>query len=396
MGQKIGNIGELNMIQATEESIQQIERINNVGSVICTPKTVKLLSQMKIENIGSTIVVEEDWQLIKGLFILDDHYIESASEHSVVFIQGVLLVDNEISVDSLQKCQTEFVVMGAVYTPKHIKGAVQTKIKKITGGIIEFDGKQPFIQSGKIELDEGFLQSLELDENILVNGTLTLSNNVDIDTFYSKINRLDVNGVLFLTKEQQSILGKKITVNGKTVIIPTGYQKIDSKLQLHNRSIKRFKQAAIYTKKPILLAENITREQFQQAFRSIHSLSFIICHESIEDLVYEALDSFETEVFSYQEHYRFIEKENWTKREVELLEPNTTIIVNGQWSIEEEFDEELLNKNIVIELKGTIYTPNESMKHYVQKNIQTQNGSVYSHLKQEDQYDLDNIGELLI
>ncbi|MDQ0272536.1 hypothetical protein [Cytobacillus purgationiresistens] len=396
MGQKIGNIGVLNLINATEESIKDIVHIENVGLLLYSPKTASLLTKLHIGNIGKSSLIESEYRLNSGMFILDNSYLKAVTEPTRMFVNGVVIVHNDVSLELLNDSECEFIINGVAYTPSHLKGAVQTIFKETTGSILTYEGKEPIPKIGKVNIDNNFLQSLSGDENFIINGKLYLDENLDTDLFNQKINRLDVNGMAVIYENQVSIFSTKGLVNGKITTIPAGFKLLKTKLFIDGHSIRRFRGQPIYAEQPIILNKNVSREMFSKAFTSIESTSYIVCHENIEDLVYEALSNFETEVYVYSQILRYVDEETWNQNDLSLLEQETTLIVEGLLSIEGDVNKNFFEKISAIELIGNIHVSSSEMKAIVQKLVKTAKGSIINVSSNQREPELDNIGELTL
>ncbi|WP_054707250.1 hypothetical protein [Bacillus sp. JCM 19041] len=249
------------------------------------------------------------------------------------------------------------------------------------------------MKNGKFELTNQFLNSITDQAPILINGLITLAQDLDLALFHSKVERIDVNGKALLCQEQETTFSAKATVNGKIEVIPEGFMPYRSSLQLSNRSIRKFKNQFIYTNKPIIFEKEISREQFSAAFQSIHSTSYIICHEEIEDLVYETLNQIETEVYVYTEAIRYVKNEKWSVEDITALDLGTTIVVHEKLVLPDVMDD-LVAKRSVIIIIGELHVPNDMVKAAVQSLVQTYDGLIVNTSIQEDTLELHNIGEL--
>ncbi|WP_413378776.1 hypothetical protein [Alkalihalobacillus sp. 1P02AB] len=397
MGQIIGNIGLLNIVNATEESINGIERVSNVGMILYSSETAKYVSKLNIGNLGGSILVDGEIKYSSGMFDLDASYLENIKEPVTVIVSGALIVRDDVTMEMLRECRSSFVVSGAIYTPSKLKGAVQSVITKLSGAVFEYKGSRPIPHVGKLNLTNAYLQSLSENETLIVSGKLTLDKQLDLDLFNEKIDRIDITGVAYVLENQEMDFSKKAMVIGKTIVIPSDYQLMTKELRLNNRSIKRFKQQSILATKPLILDKDVTRDAFISAFDSIDSSSYIICHQEIEDLVYERLKQFETEVYVFGEEIRMIGDEIWSEEDFQFLEPSTTLIVTDSWKIEGDLNDfTLLDSISKIELLGDIEISTSKLKAHLQKKINTFKGEIREPQKESDDKILDNIGELTL
>lgn len=396
MGQKIGNIGVLNLINATEESLKDIEHINNVGFLLYSSKTAALLTKVNIGNIGKSISLDGEYQLVNGSFTLDAAFLEMEKEEKIVLVNGIMIISNDVTSELLNTAKTSFYANGIIYAPAHLKGSVQALMKTISGSMVTYEGQEPILKNGTLTVDNGFLQSLSGEENLAINGVLTLDEQLDLNLFSEKINRLDINGVVTLYEQQLEAFSNKGIINGVQEVIPAGHIKIKSLLSLDSRSIRRFKGQAIFTKKPIIINKDVTRDAFTNAFKSIHSTSYITCHEDIEDLVYESLAKFDTDVYTFTNELRFVSKETWSRDDLMLLGDDTILIIDDKLTINESPIIEDFSKISSIILKGDIHVPDRQTKAMIQKLVNVSKGTIIVDSEINHGPELKNIGELTL
>ncbi|MBN6888215.1 hypothetical protein ACUXCC_003138 [Cytobacillus horneckiae] len=396
MGQRIGNIGLLNIMNATEESIKKIDYIENVGTLMYSPNNAHLLTSLSIGNIGESISVEKDYQVTNGMISLDAAFLQAVKEPLSILINGAIIINEDVTADLLKTAEIQIITNGVIYSPPHLKGAVQTKMKKTSGTILTYEGKEPRPEIGKVTINNSYLQSLSGNENIIVNGVLTMDEMLDMDMFAEKLNRIDVNGVVELYEHQNAYFTNKGLVNGSKTIIPNGYKHIKSMRSLDRHSIRRFKSQSIFTKKPIVLEKDITREMYANAFQFIHTTSYIVCHEEIEDLVFESLHNFENEVYIYHENMRFINEEQWGKMDFQMLDDGTTLIVEKELTITADLSIDDCKKIDSIILLGEIHVPNSEVKAVLQKHIKVFNGLIIDDSLTNETVEIRNIGELTL
>ena len=396
MGKKIGNVSTLNIVNATKESIGEIEHIENVALILYSKETAPLLSLLNTGNIGQTLEIEHDIHTVSGSFTLDAEYLNAFEKPTTIIANGVVIVDPNVTVEHLTNTHCQFLINGAIFTTTKLKGSIGLILKNTNGTIRTYDHQLPRFETGKVKLTNGYLEGLNDHTTLLISGKLLLDAELDIDLFSRKIADITLTGKAVLFENQEKAFHEKSTIIGKTDIIPNGYQEITKTLHLNERSIKRFKGGSIFTTKPILFTESISRNAFDAAFASIHSTSYIVCHEDLEDLVYECLHQFETEVVTYTDAFRFIDNEEWQQEDADVLDSNTTLIVQSNLTFSETLQPEKLYENIqAIHLFGTIYTANSTQRAAVQKLLHTKNGEVIDVSKQKNK-GLGNIGELTL
>lgn len=249
--QRIGNVGLLNLMNATEESIKGIEGIDNVGLVLYKRENAYLISALNIENIGKTALVPDGYAFFNGILHIDQAYIESIQEPVKLFINGIVIIDKNVEADQINKELFHFIMNGKVYSPAHLSGSVSNLFADGELNVSTYSGEPPRIENGKFTLTNSFLQSLDGPQYLVVNGKLTFSRDLNMDLFNEKISNMEVHGKITIHEEQEPYLYKKMTslTTSPVDVIPAGYELIESQLQLNNRSIRRFKNKKIMTKK---------------------------------------------------------------------------------------------------------------------------------------------------
>ncbi|WP_054707253.1 hypothetical protein [Bacillus sp. JCM 19041] len=140
MGQRIGNVGTLNLLKATPESIAEYEYIRNVGLVLYNQQTAPLLSKLSIGNIGQTVSLEGDVKITNGVLTIDSTYLRLIEEQTTLFVNGVVIVTPNVTETELKTTGCSLIVNGVIYTPTQLKNAVQTIVKSNSGLTLTYEG----------------------------------------------------------------------------------------------------------------------------------------------------------------------------------------------------------------------------------------------------------------
>ena len=399
MSQRIGNVGLLNLVNATEESVKGIERIENVGLVIYGKENAHLLSMLNIGNIGSSIEVPVGYRLFNGVLNLDQNYLSSIVEPVFILVNGIVIIDQDVQPDQVQAEQINMLVNGKVYSPAHLSGLAGRMLTKGSGEVETYHGAPPRFENGKFTLTNSFLQSIEESLYLVVNGVLALAQDLNMDQFSEKLSKLVVNGKISLYENQETYLYKKAAslATCKVEVIPAGYEVLSKQLRLNGRSIRRFQQKKWFTNKPVIIESDVTRDMLTKAIEKIHSTSVIICHEEVEDLVYERLSLMETEVLPYENSYIVIDGEEvWSNDQFLALEQPVSIIVNGQLILDRDVKQDVLKSKVAtLDILGEVKVQDRKLKGTLQNIIRLNTGTIEEEKgKEETGSFLQNIGEL--
>ncbi|MDQ0975082.1 hypothetical protein QFZ31_004960 [Neobacillus niacini] len=399
MSQRIGNVGLLNLVNATEESIKGVERIENVGLVLYGKDNAHLLTRLNIGNIGSSLEVPSGYRLYNGVLNLDQNYLSSIVEPVLLLVNGVVIIDWNVQPDQIQAGNLNLMVNGKVYCPGHLSGVSGSMLTKNNGAVETYHSAPPRLENGKFTLTNSFLQSVDEPLFLVVNGLLTFAQDLNLDLFNEKINKLEVNGKIEIFETQEAYLYKKAAslTTCKVEVIPAGYEVLGKPLRLNGRSIRRFQQKKWFTNKPVIIESDVSREMLTKAVEKIHSTSVIICHEEVEDLVYERLSLMETEVLSYKNNFILIEGEEiWSNDQFLALDQPATFIVNGQLVLDRDVSEEVLRSKVsTLDILGEVVVREKKQKGVLQNIIRLNTGTVEEEKgKEETGATLQNIGEL--
>ncbi|MFB3170386.1 hypothetical protein P5G62_025065 [Neobacillus sp. 179-C4.2 HS] len=399
MSQRIGNVGLLNLVNATEESIKGVERIENVGLVLYGKGNAHLLTRLNIGNIGSSLEVPSGYRLYNGVLNLDQNYLSSIVEPVLLLVNGVVIIDRNVQPDQIQAGNLNLMVNGKVYCPAHLSGVTGSMLTKNNGAVETYHSAPPRLENGKFTLTNSFLQSVDEPLFLVVNGLLTFAQDLNLDLLNEKINKLEVNGKIEIFENQEAYLYKKAAslTTCKVEVIPAGYEVLGIPLRLNARSIRRFQQKKWFTNKPVIIESDVSREMLTKAVEKIHSTSVIICHEDVEDLVYERLSLLETEVLSYENNFILIEGEEvWSNDQFLALDQPATFIVKGQLFLDDDVSEEVLRTKVsTLDILGEVVVREKKLKGVLQNIIRLNTGTVEEEKgKEETGVTLQNVGEL--
>lgn len=400
MTQVIGNVGMLDLTQATEESVRNIAKIGNIGVVIYRAETAHLLTHLKqAGNIGKTLEVPRGYRYYKGMLRLNGEYFKDSGEAATkVLVNGLVLIEPEVTLEMIEK-GLPFAVNGQIYAPRHLAGAVMASLLKSEGAaaeVLEYDSF-PRFEDGKFQLTNAYLASAREPMHLVVNGVLQLAEDLEMEQFAAKIECLRVNGTAIVREEQSVLFYEKLkTVRGLVEIIPAGFRHVTRPLRLNGRSIRRFTDEKWYTKHPVILDADVSREAFSRAVSEIRSSSFVICSEELEDLVWERCPDLDTEIISYEQAFAFIEgREVWSKEQLLGVGQQVEMIVEGTLVLEDDVTGEVLKTALKsIDLFGEVLVRDPQLKGVLHGYVRSGNGEIRLEIEEEKPEGIGNIGML--
>ncbi|MFB5662592.1 hypothetical protein [Alteribacillus sp. HJP-4] len=395
--QTIGNVGMLNLTSATEKSIAHIARIENVGLIIYRRENAHLLTKLNIGNVGETLEIKDDYSFHNGNLTMDHEYFQSITSPINLVVNGILTIAKDVEAEEIREKIANLRVHGMIFAPGHLGGVIQQVAESVSGSVETYSHMPPRMKNGKFQLTTAVLQSIDEPERLMVNGVLLLHPSLDMELFKEKVEGVTINGKVVLNENQMPDFHQKLSVlNGKMDVTPAGFQHVTTTLKLSSRSLKRFKQAKLYTKKPIFLEKDVSREAFVNAVTALESSSLIVCPEHLEDLVYECCPSLEAEVLPFEHHYHFIDgEEDWTNEQFSAYEQPLALIVEGQLKLNEKVNPEVVKEKIAsLDVIGEVVVSSSALKGVLQPLIRLKEGAISDASEKEMRSSLANIGEL--
>lgn len=401
MKQTVGNVGVLNLLNATEQSVQAYERIGNVGLVLYRSGQSHLLAALNIGNIGKTVEVPNDYSYYNGTLEIDHDYLVSIDQPVKMVLNGMLIIARDVQPEQLKKGLLEIIVNGEIYAPSKLAGQVSQQFPEGSRTVKVYEGSPPRLENGSITLSNAFLEAAEEPIHLVVNGMLTIPKDIDAALFNEKIKKIAVNGLVSVHEEQEALLHRKMDAapNGVIEVIPTGYRVLKGALRINSRSIKSFREEKLMTKKPIIFEADVPREALENTISRIDSKSFIVCSDEIEDLIYEKLERLETEVLPYSNRFILIEgEEHWSNSQFESLQEPVSLIVDGTLRLDADVDgETIMNKLETLDIFGEVQAASVGIKGALQGKVRANAGRIVLMEEKEAESkpeESNNIGEL--
>ncbi len=395
----IKNVGLLDIRNATEESISEIEKILNVGAVIYSSKTAHLLTRLSFGNLGASIEVPDDCKIITGQVEINKGYLEQQKEPLDLFLTGQIIFKNDLEPEDIEKGFKSLLITGQLLCPEKIMPAVQSKIKSITGQVYTYPANA-IMHQGKIIMNKQFLNSLDDGTFLFIIGKIEITDEIDAELLDRKIKSISLIGKAIVKEEYSSITGKKLLSGtaSKIEVIPAGFTYIGKELTLNRLNLSRFSQTGIYCPSGIRISDDIKSEELKKHIKGLISKTGIICHEDRSEVVFSLCPDPLTRILSYKNRLAEINQEHLlTQEELEFSKEGTSYIVTGELEIDSGIDPELLSSGIdCIDNFGEIMA---SKKHYgiIQSKLRTNEGEIIisdSEKGQEDENTISNAGYL--
>ncbi|MGB9741204.1 MAG: hypothetical protein ACP5IM_06575 [Candidatus Bathyarchaeia archaeon] len=130
----IKNTGILDLKNITEEEIERVKEIENVGVLIIPEKFIGRISA-KTKNVGVIAPYKEGMKLYSGKSTIDDNVLKSIKQPMSIINVGKLVIEKKTTSELISQKIEEVRNYGKIIVPKHIYGALMSKISENHGSI---------------------------------------------------------------------------------------------------------------------------------------------------------------------------------------------------------------------------------------------------------------------
>jgi hypothetical protein len=215
------------------------------------------MKMSKIENVG----------------VLDVRGIAENLALEIAKIENIgMLIESDESQVLLKNCE-KVNVGSTVKIPKEVK------IKVI-------------VQNGEMKIDRDYLEGLLEAVAIMMNGSLTIENDVDIKLFDEKVYSVIMNGELVCSKKLAGIVQSKGLVNGKIIKYNNDYKFFNGNFKLTNGFLKSLKPNSKLAFEQLLIIEDVDIKLLEEKISNIQVLDKLIMVDGYEDEISPYIDEY--------------------------------------------------------------------------------------------------------
>ena len=346
---KFINIGILDIRSAGDKDLGEVNMIN-VGHILHTPETFDLLKGGKRINVGQFVEASPMARVLMAPTNFTNEYFSQQETALELLAFGPIIVDWETTPEAIGKGLARLDIFGGpLICPRHLLGALQSKIQHQDAETIVFESASTRFAMGKLVLDEGYLDSLEDGSELIVVGALKIPEVLPNDVLKQKIKRLYVKGRVTCHEENasgiQSILG---TAQHKMKIIPAGYALVEKPLVLNNLGLESLHARKIYCTEWVQIASEVTPNTLDNNLDALISDERIYCPEGLKDIIVKKCDWLKTSVELYAgELWVIDDARELPSYAFDHIEGVATLVVFGELKLDPQIPPETLTERLV-------------------------------------------------
>lgn len=148
------------------------------------------------------------------------------------------------------------------------------------------------MQNGKVKLDRDYLEGFSNPIAIILNGKLTVGEDVDRSLIDEKIYSIIVNGKVICPNKLVGTIQSKGTINGKIVGYREGYMLIDDLVEITDQFLNSLESDSKLAVNRLMAIKDFDMELFKEKMSQIQVLSNIIVTEDNEKLLSKYIDDY--------------------------------------------------------------------------------------------------------
>jgi hypothetical protein len=339
----IGNVGTLDLRNATEESVAGIGRIGNVGMLMYSRETARFVTHLNAGNVGSSLEVPPNARVLSGVVSFTPSFFKGQPEPQVLLVAGQLVVEPDVAAEDIVAGLSWLVVAGQLICPEHLMGALQSKLSSVQGQTITYPRNSRLVM-GKLILDEGQMRSLEDGSILTVVGNLSVPAVLPNDLLAQKIGQVQVTGHIRCPEENAQTLQARLATKGVRMrIVPRGFTPVDEPVSLDRYVLQSLPGKKLYCTERVVVAQDVEGELLQNAIDAIVAEGLVICPARLGGVIARKVDMLKTNVVLYEGELWLVEGEAELRAtRFDYLDGKLTLVVTGELKIDPAADPKLL------------------------------------------------------
>lgn len=218
MNKVVKNIGVLDVREAGQEVLNQLNTISNIGTYITNDQVESMMMHISKENIGSVVKYDgkiENLMVNGKTVITKDTFVSDAKY--IVAVNGKCYIEKDVDLSQLKDTILSCAINGKLYVPSHLSAA-KSKFH-VNGQVVEYNSEMTLVDA-TVTLTNEYLESYFGDSMIAVENLVAIEP-IDVDLLSEELEKIQVLNRLFVTKSNAKKMKSLIQVNQNNIkIIP--------------------------------------------------------------------------------------------------------------------------------------------------------------------------------
>ena len=333
----IGNVGVLDIRNATEDTISSVRSIGNVGTVVHSPETARLIPLLSIGNVGGYLEVTGDFRIHNGHLTITRNFFSGLSSSLSLLVNGHVQVDSDVDAADIESNLKTLAVNGHLMCPESLIGVIQSSIREMNGQVQTYAPGDK-LHLGRVRIDDLYLRSLPDNTTLAVVGRIVMTEVVSNDLITQKIVKIKHVGRLRVRGENaEAILSRMEDTSSDSTasIIPEGYTIIDHQVVLDETILDSLATKKLYCADWVIVDEELEAEVLENKLDALIAQRGVVCPQRLKAQVASKTDLTQTRLVFYDDSLWLVDGElNVLPSRFEYMEGNSTLVVFGELGID--------------------------------------------------------------
>ncbi len=348
----IKSIGVLSILSdENNEMLKKADIIKEVGLLIARESFYSKYPNITLKNIGNTFLVPDSAKVSfnMGVTLIDQKYLDTLTSPTHLISMGAIMLADNTDTAQLSEKISGIHLMGAIVCPENMTGAVSSLVKNQMGVTVTYPSDTRATvkaENGHLILNNDYVSSLKENTVLIVNGNLNASENINSDLAEKNILHIIVNGYYTLSADNRTLLGGKSTVNGRTIVIPKGYDLIKSGLTFDECNIAKYKGKNIFVPGTVTFDPSVTQTKLEENSFSLMCEKAVLPAD-LKNSVSDILLGSDAKIISYNgKLVKNKESRKITMKELSFSESPLHLLNYGTVELDENISDELFNEKV--------------------------------------------------
>jgi|GEM_PF-1053283 len=341
MKKYIGNVGYLDIREATKEAVETIAGVENVGIILYSPETKDLLTSINCANVGNAYELDKDAKIINGNLEFSHDALATAEKPMSYLVNGKIVFGRDVTPEDVERGINKLYVNGAILCAESCTAAVRVHLANINGELVPDSGDNQIVM-GKFVLDENTLKNMEKPVRYLVLGPVKMLDLFDAKLL-DKVLALKVYGPVKLRQRYAAALGERLQAPfDTTTIVPDDATLLTDDLELDAAALRRFHKARLWTNNRLRFAHDITPELLKEHIAFLRCTGQLICRAELKETLFELSEN-EPNIMAYTHELAIVDgSQHLTAAELKFRGKSFALVNNGALTVDEDVDAQVL------------------------------------------------------
>jgi hypothetical protein len=396
-GRTIGNVGVLDIRNATAASVGSIASVGNIGLLLYSRETAPLVAGLKMRNLGGSIEVPAGARLLNGVVTVSRDFLKTGGSPLDLVINGQLVVEPDVTAEDIAAGLGSLYLSGQIICPEGVLGALQAKAQTLNGKTISYPAGSQLVL-GSLVLDESRLNALGDGSALTVTGDLSVPKVLPAGLIERKLRQLQVMGQIRCPEENAAAIQARLRGAPHVQIIPAGAHLVEGPLVLDRFVLEALPSPRLYCTERVEVAPDVDAGLLDARLESLTAAEMVICPVALGSVLGRKTDVLKTRVVLYEGELWVVDgEETLGAARFEFLEGKLTLVVTGELTVEATLDPKLLAARLAkVHNLGEIHCTPVQMAAFQARLGIAEGEMVDANRERAEEHDLGNVGYLVL